>query len=53
MDTVFMNVVNGKQITIVLEKDEWLSIYIDEQYIDQCINYNEAIKIVEHIAQVC
>ena len=53
MNTVFMDVVNGKQITIVLEQDEWLSIYIDEQYIDQCNSYNEAIKIVEHLAQVC
>ena len=53
MSKVFRNVVNGKQITVVLEQDEWLSIYIDEQYIEQCVSYNEAMKIVEHLAQVC
>lgn len=52
MGTVYMDMVNGKQITIVLEQDEWLTIYVDEQYVDQCISYNEAIRIVEQITQV-
>ncbi len=51
MSTVYMDIVNGKQITILLEQDEWLSIYVDEQYVDQCISYNEAISIVEKITQ--
>ena len=53
MSIVYMDIVNGKQITIVLEHDEWLSIYVDEQYVDQCISYNEAIRIVEQITQTC
>ena len=53
MSTVYMDIVNGKQITIVLEQDEWLTIYVDEQYVDQCISYNEAIRIVEQITQTC
>ncbi len=53
MSTVYMDIVNGKQFTIVLEQDEWLTIYVDEQYVDQCIGYNEAIRIVEQITQVC
>ena len=53
MSTVYMDIVNGKQITIVLEQDEWLTIYVDEQYVDQCIGYNEAIRIVEQITHVC
>ena len=53
MSTVYMDIVNGKQITIVLEQDGWLTIYVDEQYVDQCIHYNEAIRIVEQITQTC
>ena len=53
MSTVYMDIVNGKQITIVLEQDEWLTICVDEQYVDQCIGYNEAIRIVEQITQAC
>ena len=53
MNTVYMDIVNGKQITIVLEQDEWLTIYVDEQYVDQCNSYNEAILIVEQLVQVC
>ena len=53
MSTVYMDIVNGKQITRVLEQDEWLTIYVDEQYVDQCIGYNEAIRIVEQITQAC
>ena len=41
------------EYTIVLEQDEWLTIYVDEQYVDQCIGYNEAIRIVEQITQAC
>ena len=53
MSIVYMDIVNSKQITIVLERDEWLTVYMDEQYVDQCINYNEAIRIVEKITQAC
>lgn len=53
MTTVYMDMVNGKQITIVLEQDGWLTIYMDEQYVDQCISYNEAARIVEKILQSC
>ena len=52
MYTVYMDMVNNKQITIVLEQDEWLSVYIDNQYVDQCISYNEAMLIVEQLSQV-
>ena len=52
MYTVYMDMVNNKQISIVLEQDEWLSVYIDGQYVDQCISYNEAMLIVEQLSQV-